>query len=489
MKKTFFFVFISILLLYSSSNVKGQNITFHPNIVSVQQKITSNIIILPIYCYDVKVENNKIIETIESNIIEESLIKELTTLQREIEKIVEEILKTESEIEKSKNSMKLLESILTSTTKDPKEINQFIEKFNELQNKYLNAKIKLYSLQEEKSKKEELIKILQDKTNQNSLKVKIIKLLTNTGEISYKLEGNWETIYLIDYDKSTFSAKVRFSLPESFKLKVSKITITTVKPTPELLETKLPKLIASVRERFYGIPVYKSMTLAENISEEKDEYGIKEIENYLGLTWELEKETILENGTELILFEKIPSTIVKKYMAIPSKSSYGIVVIGVSNTSDMVLPQGNVEVIISGSLIQAGTLKTQIFPNESFETLGITVKEINVSKKLLEEKTENPKFLGNNKRVIKTFKTTIKNNLPHDINITILDRIPIPNDDRIKITIEKISPSPLERIEDIRKNGNFSLQINLKKGSMFTLDTVYSAEYPANLIYYEYETE
>ncbi|MGC8870938.1 MAG: hypothetical protein ACP5PT_07610, partial [Brevinematia bacterium] len=75
----------------------------------------------------------------------------------------------------------------------------------------------------------------------------------------------------------------------------------------------------------------------------------------------------------------------------------------------------------------------------------------------------------------------------NNIEITILERVPIPYDDRIKIGIEKILPAPNTKSEEILKNGTLQISTYLEKGKVLENIVSYWVEYPANLIYYESE--
>ncbi|MGC8964989.1 MAG: hypothetical protein ACP5KI_06465, partial [Brevinematia bacterium] len=280
-------------------------------------------------------------------------------------------------------------------------------------------------------------------------------------------------------------------LPEKVFINANKITITTFDYSPKIQSIELPKLIGYISEGIF-LKSYKKTTKSQEYEESPLEYGLKENEENVpqeesspvGIFWEINKELKLKNETEIDILD-IKVMVNKKYYVIPSKIPNGIMVLSISNVSDLSILPGEIELNIGKQLIGNLSINKVIPKNGEYQTDGIAINEI-IVKRDIEERIENPKFLGTNKRIIRTYKNIIQNNL-NNIEITILERVPIPYDDRIKIGIEKILPAPNTKSEEILKSGTLQISTYLEKGKVLENIVSYWVEYPANLIYYESE--
>ncbi len=464
-------------------------ITFYKDAVYVTTDIKTNIVLIPYTSYEISTKDNKILEIIETNVLQPPLIAELNNINKEIEDITKKIKLLSSEVEKLKTSSELIRSILISPyQKDIKTINSMIENFESIQEKIFNlTNNTIPELEKEKSKKIERKKEIENLQE----KMKMIKLLNNVGKLYYKIPGKWENTYSLDLNQEVLSLSVKFSLPKEVKIKSDKIVITSAEMVPEILDISLKRLIGNVYKPIYKKGIIKTYSKLEEGPEEieldQPKPLLEEKTSDIGILWEINKELILENEVEIKIFDKIPTKIEKKYYAIPSKYTSGILTLGISNTSDISLIPGNLEVLYYDNKIDNITIEKTIPKNGYFETRGIPVKEINIKRELVEERIENPKFLGTNKRISKTYKTSIINNLPSNIKLSILDRIPIPYEDKIKVEINKVEPKPVENNDKIKKEGLFSIETTIEKGKEINYILSYSVEYPADMYYYEYE--
>lgn len=492
--KSLKYFLICLLLFIPLKEISAEIITFYKDIAVVRIPIKTNIVVIPNEAFDITTENNKISNMTPTNYLPQELLKELSNISKEIEDLNNKIVSLKNESEKYKSNMELIKSILSSSyQKDSQILTSLIKEFNSLQDKLFNIVYnQIPDLENQKTKKEEKKKEIETKIEESKESVTIVYLTNNEGELIYKINGRWSISYVINSDKLTLSLKLKFYLPKKVKIPSNKVIITTSEITPNIVNIYLGKLIANIRE----ISIYKSalpqaMPKYESSSVKKykdgEEETIEEKISDIGITLEINKKLLLENGVEIIAFENIPTSIQTKYYAIPSKYSYGLMSLNISNTSDIPLLPGEVEVITAGNSIQGIFLNRVVPKNSSFDTDGIAVPNIIVERNLVEERIENPKFLGTNKRIVRTYKNTIKNTLSKNINISIIDRIPVPYDDRIKIGIEKITPSPEKNYEDIKKEGIFTVNSQIEKGKNIENIISYWVEYPSDKYYYEYE--
>ncbi|MEN2997687.1 MAG: DUF4139 domain-containing protein [Brevinematia bacterium] len=496
MRKMIFFASFFMFILIGVFPKAETTVTFYPSTVLVKLSVTTNIIAIPANSFDISVERNRIVEITTSTNIPPNLLSELSNTIKEIEEVERKITSAKNESEKLKASLELIKTVLASPyPKDTKTMTSLMENFNQLQGKVIeiNESI-LPNLEKEKSVKERKKKEIEGEIEKKQEVVKVIKLSTSAGTLSYRLAGGWRTSYTLNADNQTLSLKVKFSLPERVKILVSKIIVTTTEVVPDIVEVELKKLIGAVMEMIS----YKS-TLPTTIPKLKTEvYGRVEGEKFsetsleekgvdIGLVWEISKEMVLEKDTEVTVFDNIPVSVERSYYAIPPKYSSGLAVFKISNVSEVTFLPGSVDILFAGSRVSGIYLNKTIPKGGVFETKGISVPSIVVERKLVEEREEMPKLLGTHKRIVRVFKNIIRNNLPTQIAISIVDRIPIPYDDRIKVNIDKITPSPEMSYEVIRKEGIFKVSMVVEKGKTAENLVSYWVEYPADLNYYEYE--
>jgi len=88
----------------------------------------------------------------------------------------------------------------------------------------------------------------------------------------------------------------------------------------------------------------------------------------------------------------------------------------------------------------------------------------------------------------KLWKITLRNNLNKAIRLTVLDRIPLPSEERIVIKNITISEKSPQEIRSIQTNdGIITWNIELRAGEEKSLSIGYTLEYPKDTDYYEQE--
>ncbi|MCS7298526.1 MAG: DUF4139 domain-containing protein [Spirochaetia bacterium] len=490
-------VFALIFTLIPLLTFGYSEFTFYKDVVLAKIDIKTNVIIIPDTDLEFVVEDNTILGISNTNYVDARLVQELSNVVNSIRVIEKRIKEYKNEIYKHNDSLELIKIILGSGyQKDTKYISQMVEEYKEVRTRILKLESEIESLEEDKKTKEEMKLALEKRIEETKQDIKVIYLSKTGGVLYFKFNGSWNINYTLDVSSSKLLVKVLINLPSGLKMKASRIVFTTFPFTPNIVNTTLPKLIGYLYEVGIFKPqlsrkMYKMQP--QNGQEELSKETIPTSENIqesfsdVGIVWEYTKDTTLENGLEITIFSNITLEITKKYMAIPQRYQKGFLVLNISNTSELTILPGRMDLIIDNKRIEGLYISSFIPKNLFFETDGVVIDGISVRREIVEERTENPKFLGTNKRKVRVFKNIIDNNLPFDVDITIVDRIPIPSDDRIKIGIERITPTPTSRYEEILKDSVFNIKTKVGKGKRFENTVSYWIEYPTDMTYGEYE--
>ncbi|MCX8029405.1 MAG: DUF4139 domain-containing protein [Brevinematales bacterium] len=481
------------LFFISQYALANTNVLFYKDGVLVRINLKTNIIYLPNGDYNMKIEDNTILESFITNITDNKLLAELSNILKEIKYAESKMQDTQYEINRLNDNLDILKIIIGSSgQKDQKSINSLVEEYNNIYKKIINLKKELQLLETQKEDKEKIVKELEEKIASSTQTYKVFILSKPFGTLNLLLSGGWESSYKLNADNNTITTKIIVSLPKGFKFKSYKTTFYTFRMEKEYVRINLDKLIGNIYEtRYFKTAIKpsimkKTMNVDNYEEEEEESERISEKGLDVGIAFELDKEITVENGSEITISTN-PISIQKRYIAIPSKYPKGIMTLIISNNLPNSILPGELEISFGQATISGLVIDSVIPRNSVFETYGLLINEIDVKREIVEEKTENPKFLGTNKRIVRVFKNSIKNNLSSDIEITIIDRIPIPSDDRIKIGIERIIPSPTSNYEQIMKESIFNIKIPVAKGKEVSTTVSYWVEYPADLRYYEYE--
>lgn len=478
-----------IWIIISTTSTLCSEVYIYKDNIMVREEIKTNVIALPIEAKNIRITKGKILSNLITNIIDENLLKQYQKLTNEIEVIklkLEDILK---EITKLSNTLILTEKSINNIVKDSQTLSTLVDKYNSTLEKIFTLKQKtLDPLLEEKSRKEKEKLDLENEINQKQTSINFVFLNNKEGVLTYNIPGSWETKYYLDLKKQIMKQKLVIYLPEKIQIDADKLIISTFNYSPELQSVELPKLIGYLSEgvvfKSYIPQPMKSLKSEPESESEEEMHVPKEESTPIGISWEINKRIKLENESEIDISDT-PVSITKKYFVIPSKTLNGLMTLSISNLSDLSILPGKLELDLGNQTVENLYIKTLIPQNGVYQTEGIVVDEI-IVKREVEEKVENPKFLGTNKRILRTIKNTIKNNLDN-IEITILDRIPLPYDDRIKIGINKITPNPTTKIENILKNSTFEITVSIEKGKTVENLVSYWIEYPSEMFYYESE--
>jgi uncharacterized protein (TIGR02231 family) len=109
------------------------------------------------------------------------------------------------------------------------------------------------------------------------------------------------------------------------------------------------------------------------------------------------------------------------------------------------------------------------------DTLSISLgKDKSVSiKRELQKQFTNRQFLGNKKEETRSWVISVKNNKLQDIDITVVDQLPVSTLEEIEVT-----PINLSNAQTEDETGKLTWKLNLKPSEKKGIDLKYSVKYP-----------
>jgi hypothetical protein len=490
--------FLALILLAVVSNFSFALTSFfiYKDLAVFESEVTNEKILIPLSAYDIKVfpESILIIDENETNYcVDKELNVKYISTSNEIVSLNNKISSILNELSIYSNKMNIFLEI-SKSAQTPKDINFILSNIEAIQREMISMKTKLEEISKDLQTKLKEFERLEQKVKDKTFYFKELTFSGRPQKISYKIYANWLLKYSINANENSVNLNVKVNLPRGTLIKVNDITITTLEYTPEIVNPNLPKIIAYLREKekFTLYPKVLKSYAKTKIEEEEEIYEgkeelpqPKEIPSY-NITWNIKGNFIITNSQDLEL-SKLNISVSRKFFAIPSKYKSGILVIEISNTSPITLLPGEIELNIDNKTTKGLFLGETLPQNGIFRTEGIPIQEIIVKKETLQDRTENPGLFGGNIKNIKTFKNKVKNSTSKEVTIQILERIPIPSDNRININITSITPKPDQEINSIKTNSVFSWTANLKPGEEKEFTYSYTIEYPKDLIYHEKE--
>ncbi len=333
-----------------------------------------------------------------------------------------------------------------------------------------------------------------------------------TLEITYLVRGaSWYPVYeaRTHFDKSQVElvgfGVVRQKTGEDWK--DVEVTLSTAKPTvsghmPEfsswILRPYQPPQFASRRK---GVFSSKAMLVAEDQAMDKEElmeaagalapaeeeakmeYAAVE-EKGVSIVYKISKKAMIKaDGSEErlpVLAQDLDAKF--QYSAYPRASAFAYLTARVANQKDLQLLPGRMNVFLEGDFVGVSQLAA-IAPGEEFDLyLGID-ENVKVKKEEIERKVDDV-LLGGipapNRKITIAFKTTIENYKNKDITFELFDSVPVSEDERIKVRVERVTPEPKEKDYKDKKGvwrWEFKLDPRAKKEISYT--TV--IDYPRSL--------
>lgn len=210
----------------------------------------------------------------------------------------------------------------------------------------------------------------------------------------------------------------------------------------------------------------------------KDEGDLIELETEINyqpttVTYDIKNPfTVMSDGkiytAEIINYE-IPATY--EYLSVPKIDPSAYLTAKITDWQELNLSSGEMNLYFEDAYLGKSLLDL----NNATDTLSVSLgkdKGIYVERKKLKEFTSK-KFLSNAKREARAFETIVKNNKPYEIEIKILDQLPISTNKEIVIENEEYNGG---KLEEKTKIITWDLKLDSKESK--NLQTKYIVKYP-----------
>ncbi|TBR15182.1 mucoidy inhibitor MuiA family protein [bacterium] len=160
------------------------------------------------------------------------------------------------------------------------------------------------------------------------------------------------------------------------------------------------------------------------------------------------KETIKADGAEHKL--AVSSQELKadfQYSSYPRVSNFAYLGSRVTNAKGLQLLSGRVNIFLEGDFVGSSSIEN-IGPGEEFDLYLGADENVKIKRELIEKKVDETLIGGipsPNKQTIYRYKLTVENYKPKKMTVKLFEAMPVSEDDRIKVKIDKVSLEPKEK--------------------------------------------
>lgn len=162
-----------------------------------------------------------------------------------------------------------------------------------------------------------------------------------------------------------------------------------------------------------------------------------------------------------------------QYYTVPKLDKSAYLVAKIKDWEKYQLLDGETNIFFDNTFKSKGLLDLSSVKKEIVISLGVD-KQISVDRTQVTE-NNNKKFLSKNIETNKHWKIEVKNNKNQDINIQVLDQVPVAIIDAIKV--EVINTSNAKKNE---KSGELKWNLTIPKKTVKSLDVEYTVKHPKN---------
>ncbi|MCX5701083.1 MAG: mucoidy inhibitor MuiA family protein [Candidatus Omnitrophica bacterium] len=297
-------------------------------------------------------------------------------------------------------------------------------------------------------------------------------------EVAYRVRGAyWYPIYdaRVDFDKQETElvsfAIVKQNTGEDWQdvqmsLSTAKVNVSGSLPEPEswFLRPYQPMVAKEVMydqectnlsmrskaSKFESLDLAVGSMAASPAAVEKAKYDYaQQEEKGISVIYKITKAANVKSSGEeykLPVSAQVLSSVFS-YYAYPRLSTFAYLGSKVTNAKDLQLLGGRVNVFLNGDFVGVSQIKN-IAPQEEFDLyLGVD-ENVKVKRELLEKKVDETLIAGipsPTKKTVYKYKITVENYKTKNIKVKIFEVIPISEDDRIKVKMEKVSLEPTQK--------------------------------------------
>lgn len=474
----------------------------YKDVTLIEENISNEIkVLVPFDAREVTFSKDvNIVAKYETNIYKETIkdyVKEFEELTNKLEKLKNERKEVEKSLNNSNRKIDMLEKLIINFPHNQsiKGVETVIEKYYKNFDNELKMANRLRTEIDEIDLKIKDIEIsiqrLKKFIDENIVKYYVYIFETPfNGILKYKIHPSWNIVYMLNKEDNRLDMNMEFKHSKNLEISVDKIVLINYNNVSQNLDKSLKPLRSYLAEKYVRSKLMKSSSpkvMAESLDSSEDNNFVQSIESDVGFIFEVNKKVklteklVLPLITNLVIFTKV------NYFAIPLKSSWGYYSMTISNITSIPLIAGRLNLYSKNESILFNITNT-IVENGSYDLSGVEVKEIEATRSIVENFTDMPDLLRNTIINKKTIEVKLKNRLGKSIELTLLDRIPLPSEDRIKLKDVKITDKNENEVKNIlAKDGIIEWRINLKPKEEKKIYISYRVEYPKEFNIYESE--
>ncbi|MCX8014610.1 MAG: DUF4139 domain-containing protein, partial [candidate division WOR-3 bacterium] len=239
-------------------------------------------------------------------------------------------------------------------------------------------------------------------------------------KISQRTAEDWERVKIL---LSTAAPTFIGVAPEPYPWYLSLEEYQPIKPAPAMMREGLKM---------------ETMTYEDQA---KAEYQVSKTETGISLQYTIPGRISLKSGepaTKIMIYQgQVPAEF--EYYTLPKTREIAFLKGKIKNTTDYVLLAGEANTYVGGEFTGKTNLPT-IAPEESTEISLGTDERIKVKRELIKTFVSGGGLFSKKEKKEFVYKTTIENTYNRDINIKIIEQIPVSQHKDIKVELTKLEP-------------------------------------------------
>ncbi|MEO0075889.1 MAG: DUF4139 domain-containing protein, partial [candidate division WOR-3 bacterium] len=301
---------------------------------------------------------------------------------------------------------------------------------------------------------------------------------------------SWSPYYELRADPSLGSVEVNYfakiSQTTAEDWERVKVVLSTAKPA---LSGIIPILSPWYLNLYEARPLpTRGMPMTESQAYEKivdygakaETYEIPTVETGISIQYVIPGRITLKSGEPAkkvtLLQTQFPATF--QYYTIPKVQEIAYLNGKFKNSSNYIFLAGNANTYV-GNEFSGNTYLNTIAPEESCEISFGTDERVKVKHELIKTMVSSVGLFSKREKKEFEYRSTIENLHKQDIDIKIIEQIPISQHKDIEVKVTKIEPSSYEEDKNL---GSFTYQPKIKPQQKFVITLNYYVEYPKGKI-------
>lgn len=193
-----------------------------------------------------------------------------------------------------------------------------------------------------------------------------------------------------------------------------------------------------------------------------------------------QKETISSNKeSKKVPIKTVTFTGADEYITVPKFSEAAYLKSAITNASDFPILAGRTNIFYNDNFVSAGSLPL-VLPKENFNLYFGVDEGMKVKRELVEKLKDDAGIMGKKDRVSYEYKITLQNFHKTDSKLTIVDQIPVSQNDEIDVKLGDVVPPPQYKEGDQDK-GFLRWVLNLKPQEKTQVDFKYQVKCPSGV--------